>query len=43
MAPHHIDDLPRREDTRQLMLGLIDTRRHPPADDVGGSAAPRLS
>jgi hypothetical protein len=27
MAPHHIDDLPRREereDTRQLMLGLID-------------------
>jgi len=24
MAPHHIDDLPRREDTRQLMLGLIE-------------------
>jgi hypothetical protein len=24
MAPHHIDDLPRHEEPRQLMLGLID-------------------
>ena len=24
MAPQHIDDLPRHEDPRQLMLGLID-------------------
>jgi hypothetical protein len=31
MAPHHINDLPRREereDTRQLMLGLIDDLPH---------------
>ena len=24
MAPQHIDDLPRHEEPRQLMLGLID-------------------
>jgi hypothetical protein len=24
MAPQHIDDLPRHEECRQLMLGLID-------------------
>ena len=24
MAPQHIDDLPRHEERRQLMLGLID-------------------
>jgi hypothetical protein len=24
MAPQHIDDLPRHEESRQLMLGLID-------------------
>jgi hypothetical protein len=29
MAPQHIDDLPRHEEPRQLMLGLIDDLPEP--------------
>jgi hypothetical protein len=29
MAPQHIDDLPRHEESRQLMLGLIDDLPEP--------------
>ena len=30
MAPQHIDDLPRHEEPRKLMLGLIDDLPDPP-------------